>query len=153
MSDRFAERMTDRKVKSDTRVVAGLGAIYCAGVHRDRVRAALTSDASALGVYGRRAPVLCDECADHIRYAEKRRAYCPKEPKPFCAHCDTHCYRSEEAAWQRRMMRYAGPRSVFRGYAGPAVMHALEARKWRREAAHRRDQAPPGANTEDHTAG
>lgn len=137
MADRFAERMTDRQVRADTRIVSGLGAIYCAGNHPDRTRTKLESDASALGVYGRRVPVLCDECAAHLRYAEKRRAYCPRDPKPFCAHCDTHCYKVEESEWQRQMMRYAGPRSMFHGYAIPGIKHALEARKWRREMARR----------------
>jgi len=127
--------MSDEKVRSDTRIVAGLGAIYCAGNHRDRRRSPLVSDGAALGVYGRRVPRLCDECAEHIRYAEKRRAYCSRDPKPFCAHCDTQCYRADELAWQRQMMRYAGPRSMWHGYAIPGIKHALEARKWRKTMA------------------
>jgi len=80
MTGRFSERMRDKKVRNDTRIVAGLAAIYCAGNHRDRQRTPITSDASRLGVYGRRVPRLCEECAEHIRYAEKRRAYCPRNP-------------------------------------------------------------------------
>jgi hypothetical protein len=135
LSERFAERVRDTKVQGDIRIVSGLCAIYCAGNHRDRERTALVSDATTLGVYGRRVPRLCDECAEHIRYAEKRRAYCPRDPKPFCAHCDTHCYRTDESEWQRQMMRYAGPRSMWHGYAIPGIKHALEARKWRRTMA------------------
>jgi hypothetical protein len=135
MGDRFAERMADSHVRSDTRVVAGLATIYCRGTHADRSRMPLVSDAASCGVYGRRTPVLCAECADHIRYAEKRRAFCPKDPKPFCAHCDTHCYRPEEAEWQRQMMRYAGPRSMLHGYAIPGIKHALEARRWKKKMA------------------
>lgn len=133
MNERFADRMNDAKVRSDTRIVAGLGSIYCAGLHGERERSRLESDAATLGVYGRRVPKLCPECAEHIRYAEARRAFCPKDPKPFCAHCDSHCYKPDEAEWQRQMMRYAGPRSMFRGYAIPGVRHALEARKWRKK--------------------
>lgn len=111
---------------------------------------ALEGDASALGVYGHRAPVLCDECAAHIRYAEKRRAYCPKNPKPFCAHCDTQCYSADEVKWQRQMMRFAGPRSMWHGYAIPGIKHALEARKWRKEMARR--AAANAERTDDSTA-
>lgn len=137
MNEQFAQRMSVAEVRRDTRIVAGLGQIYCAGHHDRSARTALASDAVTLGVYGRRVPVLCPECAEHIRYAEQRRAHCPKDPKPFCSHCDTHCYRSDEAEWQRAMMRYAGPRSLFRGYAIPALRHALEARKVRKtNAAH-----------------
>lgn len=135
MNERFAERMKDAKVRADTRIVAGLGSIYCADHHGDRERVRLSSDATSLGVYGKRVPKLCDECAAHIRYAEARRAFCPKDPKPFCAHCDTHCYKADEAEWQRQMMRYAGPRSLVRGYAVPGMKHALEARKWRKKMA------------------
>lgn len=135
LSDRFAERVRDRNVQGDIRTVTGLCSIYCAGNHHDHERTPLVSDASALGVYGRRVPRLCDECAGHIRYAEKRRAYCPKDPKPFCAHCDTHCYKADESEWQRQMMRYAGPRSMWHGYAIPGIKHALEARKWRKTMA------------------
>lgn len=137
MSERFVERMRARDVRADTRIVAGLAGIYCAANHTDRERVPLQSDASVLGVYGRRVPRLCDECADHIRYAEKRRAFCPRDPKPFCAHCDTHCYKRDESEWQRVMMRYAGPRSMFHGYAIPGIKHALEARKWKRRMAGR----------------
>lgn len=132
MNERFAQKMSDSKVRSDTRVVAGLGGIYCEAHHGDRERTRIESDAATLGVYSKRTPVLCEECAEHIRYAERRRAYCPKDPKPFCAHCDTHCYHPDEAEWQRQMMRFAGPRSLLRGYAVPAMRHAMEASKHRK---------------------
>jgi len=129
--------MAEREVARDTRIVGGLTAIWCRGHHSDRERRSLESDGTALGVYRWRVPKLCDECAEHQRYAEKRRAYCPKDPKPFCAHCDTHCYASEEAEWQRQMMRYGGPRSAYQGYLIAGVRHRLEARKWRRIMAER----------------
>jgi hypothetical protein len=129
--------MADKQVRNDTRIVAGLAAIFCAANHREHGRTALQSDASVLGAYGRQVPVMCDECAEHIRYAEKRRAFCPRDPKPFCAHCDSQCYKPDELEWQRQMMRFAGPRSMWHGYAIPGIKHALEARKWRREMASR----------------
>lgn len=135
MNERFAERMRDGKVRQDTRIVAGLASIFCRGHHDDHDRPRLESDGASLGVYGRKAPRLCAECAAHIRYAEQRRAYCPKDPKPFCAHCDSHCYKRDEAEWQRQMMRYAGPRSLLSPYVIPAMRHAMEARRWRKTMA------------------
>lgn len=137
MNERFAEKMAEEQVRKDTHTVGDFVSIYCDGHHKDRERSAIVSDAAELGVYGNKPPVLCEECAEHLRYAEKRRAYCPKDPKPFCAHCDTHCYRSEERAWQQDMMRYAGPRSVWRGYAIQGMKHAVAARKHRIEAEQR----------------
>lgn len=132
MSEAFAERAQERKVRSDIRVVAGMAAIYCSAHHKGRPRAPLNSEAATVGVYGRDAPRLCEECAAHVRYAEKRRAFCPKDPKPFCAHCETHCYKPNEAAWQRQMMRFSGPRAVLHGFAIPAIKHAFASCKSRR---------------------
>lgn len=135
MNERFRERMQDPKVRSDITTLGDFTAIYCRGNHRDRDRIPFASDASALGAYDRKQLHLCEECAEHLRYGEKRRAYCPKDPKPFCAHCDTHCYGAEESAWQRQMMRYSGRRSALHGYAIAGIRHALEARALRRRAA------------------
>lgn len=132
-SPRFAERVASQGVAHDIRVVSGLIEIYCRGAHPDRPKSALDSAACRLGIYGGHVPKICEECADHARYAETRRAYCPKDPKPFCAHCDTHCYKSDEAEWERQVMRYAGPRSLFSRYAFDAIKHVRDSRRWRRE--------------------
>lgn len=139
MDERFTERMRDDKVRHDTAVLADFVQIWCDGHHADRSRRSARTDAAELGVYGRKTPSLCDECEAHLSYAEKRRAYCPKDPKPFCAHCDTHCYKSDERAWQQAMMRYSGPKSWRKGHAIDGIKHVIEARKWRRETARRQE--------------
>lgn len=136
MNDRFQTRVRDRKVRHDTRVLGDFVQIWCDGHHPNAKRAPVQTDGAVLGVYGRKRPVLCTECEAHLAYGEKRRAYCPKDPKPFCAHCDTHCYRSEEREWQRQMMRYSGPRSWRKGHAIDGIKHVLQARKFRRQQAH-----------------
>jgi hypothetical protein len=133
MNERFTTAMSDKKVRHDTVVVADFIEIWCDGHHAGRERTRVATDAAQLGVYGRKPPLLCEECAEHLAYAEKRRAYCPKDPKPFCAHCDTHCYRSDEREWQRQLMRYSGPKSWRKGHAIDGIKHVLHARKWRRE--------------------
>lgn len=137
MNDRFVTRMNDREVRHDTTVLADFVQIWCDGHHADVPRRLAETDAAELGVYGRKRPTLCAECEAHLAYAEKRRAYCPKDPKPFCAHCDTHCYKSDEREWQRDMMRYSGPKSWRKGHAIDGIKHVLEARKWRREMERR----------------
>lgn len=137
MSDRFAEHMSDKQVAHDCTVLADFVQIWCDGHHEDQTRKRAETDAARLGVYGRKTPNLCSECEAHLAYGEKRRAYCPKDPKPFCAHCDTHCYKSDERAWQQQMMRYSGPRSWRKGHAVDGVKHVLQARKWRKEIAKR----------------
>jgi hypothetical protein len=132
VSERFAERMSDPKVAHDVRVLADFVRIWCDGQHADLPRAAAATDAAALGIYARKRHVLCAECAAHLGYAEKRRAYCGQDPKPFCAHCDTQCYSASELEWQRGMMRYSGPRSWRHGHAIDGIRHLLEARRYRR---------------------
>jgi len=141
VNERFAEKMKDPKVVHDTKVLADFIQIWCDGHHKDRVRKLVETDGATLGIYGRKRPVLCEECQGHLDYAEKRRAYCPKDPKPFCANCDTHCYKSDEREWQRQMMRYSGPKSWRKGHAIDGIKHVLESRKYRKQAEARSKEA------------
>jgi len=135
VNDSFADKMNDRDVAHDVRVLGGFIQIWCDGSHEDLERSRVDTRGAVLGVYGRKIPRLCPDCEAHLAYGEMRRAYCPKDPKPFCAHCDTHCYRPEEREWHRQMMRYSGPKSWRKGYAIDGIKHALEARKYRKMAA------------------
>ena len=134
MHDRFAERITEPEAAADARLLGDFTGIYCRGNHRDAVRSSLQSDGVEAGVYGRKPPVVCDGCAELLRYAEQRRAYCPKDPKPFCSNCDTHCYKTAMREHMRDVMRYAGPRSMFHGYAIQGFRHLLASRAARKAA-------------------
>lgn len=132
MQERFIERVHDSAVAHDLGVLAHFVGIYCDGHHRDRDRAPFVTDGSTQGVYARRYH-LCAECTAHLAYAEKRRAYCSHDPKPYCAHCPTQCYRAEEQEWQRTMMRYSGQRSWYRGHLRDGVRHMVEGMRWQRD--------------------
>lgn len=134
MSTTFQERMKDRKVAKDVRTLADLIEIYCVRHHSEVPRMSAVTDAVRLGVYRKKTPALCPECEAHLAYGEKRRAFCPKDPKPFCANCDVHCYRSEEREWERQMMRYSGPRSMLRGHAIDGIKHVVETKRHKRAA-------------------
>lgn len=140
MTDRFVARMRDRQVVHDTRLLGDFAKIYCRGNHGGVERHALTSDAATLGVYGRRPPVVCDDCGELLRYAEKRRAFCPLDPKPFCSYCETHCYEPDMREHMREVMRYAGPRAIVRGHALDSIKHLAEGRRARRAAAARQER-------------
>ncbi len=152
MNDRFTLAMENPTIRHDVRVLGDFVAIWCDGHHGEQVRLRATTPAAAMGVYGRKVPTLCTECESHLAYGEKRRAYCPKDPKPFCAHCDTHCYLSSEAEWQREMMRYSGPKSWRKGHAIDGLKHALQARAFRRQMA---EKAAPteSATVAEHSKG
>lgn len=136
MQEKFVNRMADAHVASDTRLLGDFSVIYCRGKHTQARRAPLESDGATLGVYGRKAPVVCEECAELLRYAEKRRAYCPKDPKPFCSYCDTHCYTASMREQMRDVMRYAGPRSMFSRHFFAGIKHVIDGRRARAAAAH-----------------
>jgi len=133
VNEKFVAKMDDKQVRHDTVVLADFIAIWCDSHHRELVRRTVQTDGAQLGIYGRKTPVLCEECETHLAYAEKRRAYCPKDPKPFCAYCDTHCYKSDEREWQREMMRYSGPKSWRKGHLIDGIKHVLDGRTYRKQ--------------------
>lgn len=133
-SDRFAEKMRERDVAKDTKLLGDFTAIYCKGNHRDATRSPIRTDGAALGVYGSKPPVVCAQCEALLAYSEKRRAFCPKDPKPFCNYCDTHCYKSDMLEYMRDVMRYAGPRSMLHGYAIEGIQHLLAGRAAKKAA-------------------
>jgi hypothetical protein len=141
LNEKFVTAMQDREVVHDTIVIADFIQIWCDGHHRELERHVPQTAGAQLGIYGRKKLMLCDECEAHLDYAEKRRAYCPKDPKPFCANCDTHCYKSDEREWQRQMMRYSGPKSWRKGHAIDGIKHVLETRKYRKQAEARTREA------------
>ena len=154
MNDRFGEKLADSVVVHDITTLADFIQIYCDGHHANAVRRPVETDAAKLGIYKRKRPVLCTECEAHLAYAEKRRAYCNQDPKPFCAYCEVHCYKSDEREWQRQMMRYSGPKSWRKGHAIDGIKHVLDGRKYRKlaqakAAAAEKTAAPAAQNQEE----
>ena len=57
----------------------------------------------------------CDDCAQLLDYARRRLATCPfGEEKPACNNCQVHCYSASQRERVRVVMRYAGPRMLYR---------------------------------------
>ncbi|MBO5588398.1 MAG: nitrous oxide-stimulated promoter family protein [Anaerovibrio sp.] len=58
---------------------------------------------------------LCHECQDLLDYVKKRVAVCPRMgEKTFCSACNTHCYAPNRRERIRMIMRYSGPKMMFR---------------------------------------
>ncbi|CAG37229.1 hypothetical protein DP2500 [Desulfotalea psychrophila LSv54] len=58
---------------------------------------------------------ICAECAELLAYAHKRLDGCKYgEDKTTCGKCRTHCYRPEMRMKICKVMRYSGPRMLFR---------------------------------------
>ncbi|MFZ5945483.1 MAG: nitrous oxide-stimulated promoter family protein [Bacillota bacterium] len=58
---------------------------------------------------------LCSDCWELALYAEKRRKYCPKIPKPACKKCDTPCYAPKYKEKIRKIMKFSGIYYIKRG--------------------------------------
>ena len=62
-------------------------------------------------------------------YANSRSDKCPfMESKTFCSNCRVHCYNPEMRAKIREVMRFSGPRMIFR-HPISAIFHVIEAKK------------------------
>ncbi len=69
---------------------------------------------------------LCDECREFMDYAEVRLEKCPYgEDKPTCSNCPIHCYKPARRDQAKAIMRYAGPRMIFR-HPWLAITHKLD---------------------------
>jgi hypothetical protein len=72
---------------------------------------------------------LCAECAELVEYAAARLDKCPfQEDKTTCSKCPVHCYRPGMRERIREVMRFAGPRMVYR-HPILALFHLLDGRR------------------------
>ncbi|HEY5716625.1 MAG TPA: nitrous oxide-stimulated promoter family protein [Psychromonas sp.] len=69
--------------------------------------------------------VPCALCAEFLLYANEKLDRCPYgQKKPTCNKCPIHCYKKERREQARRIMRYAGPRMLFK-HPILAIKHLL----------------------------
>ncbi len=73
--------------------------------------------------------VLCNDCQALLEYARERLGKCPyQEQKPTCAKCPIHCYKPEMREKVREVMKYSGPRMVYR-HPVQAIRHFVDGRR------------------------
>jgi len=59
--------------------------------------------------------LLCSSCTSLLEYALTKLANCMLQPdKPVCSNCTIHCYIPQQREAIRRVMRFSGPRLMFR---------------------------------------
>jgi hypothetical protein len=69
---------------------------------------------------------LCSDCTELLDYARERLDRCPfQESKTTCAKCPVHCYRPAMRERIRAVMRYAGPRMLWR-HPVLALLHLVD---------------------------
>lgn len=127
--------MPDR-IADEKKVVALMIRMYCRRHCRQQGRTAKTDPA---GQTGRTADTnkadrtgarhssrpICPECAALLDYAHRRLDSCRfGNGKPSCRKCPVHCYRADMRERIRTVMRWAGPRMIFR-HPMAATRHML----------------------------
>jgi len=72
---------------------------------------------------------LCEDCAALLTYATRRLDRCVfGDDKPTCANCTVHCYSAAMRDEVRAVMRYAGPRMLWR-HPVLALWHLVDGRR------------------------
>lgn len=72
---------------------------------------------------------LCPECEELMDYALKRLDKCPfQEGKTTCAKCPVHCFKPAMRERIRAVMRYSGPRMIFR-HPILTIWHLIDGRR------------------------
>lgn len=71
---------------------------------------------------------LCNECLKLFEYAVGKMKACRFQPsKPVCSTCSIHCYEPKMRRKIRAVMRFAGPRMIFR-HPWTAFLYILKKR-------------------------
>lgn len=101
-------KFMDPRLDRERRTIEAMIVCYCRGHH------------------GTQAD-LCADCEALLDYATLRLQRCPfGENKPTCVKCPIHCYQPEVRARVKDVMRYAGPRMIWR-HPILALRHWLDA--------------------------
>ncbi len=102
------------RLARESKTVAAMLRLYCRDHH---------------GAVPRDANRLCAACAGLAGYARQRLAHCTYgDAKPTCAACPIHCYGRSQREAMRSVMRYAGPRMLWR-HPLLALAHLLDGRR------------------------
>jgi len=102
------DRPTTPRLLRELETIEAMTRIYCADHHRTAQP--------------------CADCRALMTYAAKRLAVCTfGEEKPVCAKCQVHCYGKAMREKVRVVMRYAGPRMIWR-HPWLALMHVVDKR-------------------------
>ena len=102
------------EIQKDTDKLVRFLSMYCDAHHGHRNRDVFIFNYSRLSPKVSKGPELCEECESLLRHAIVMRVQCHLDPKPKCRHCPEHCYRPLYRDQMETVMKYAGPRSLFR---------------------------------------
>lgn len=71
----------------------------------------------------------CEHCRQFVAYAEQKLDRCVYgQNKPACKHCPIHCYKPEQKHQAQQIMRYSGPKMLFK-HPILAIKHLIKSSK------------------------
>ncbi|MFH0942310.1 MAG: nitrous oxide-stimulated promoter family protein [Chloroflexota bacterium] len=111
LNPRFNEVVSplNSRIARESKTIEAMVSLYCRSHHQPRG--------------------LCLECAALLDYALARLKKCKfQEDKPTCAKCPVHCYKPDMREKTRAVMRYSGPRMIYR-YPVLALRHIVDGRR------------------------
>lgn len=93
----------------DINIIGRFTEVWCAGhSHPERNKVNIADNPGSF--------LLCQECAEFLKYAAARRLNCPIEAeKPSCKHCRIHCYAPKQREMVRKIMAWSGRKMILRG--------------------------------------
>lgn len=101
------------RLRGETETIRAMVRLYCRAHHPNDVN---PDDPDRV----------CPACRSFLDYALKRLACCPYgEEKPVCEKCRIHCYKPAERETAREVMRWAGPRLIWR-HPVMAIRHVFD---------------------------
>ncbi|MGC8638605.1 MAG: nitrous oxide-stimulated promoter family protein [Isosphaeraceae bacterium] len=101
--------VSSRRLLREKRTIEAMLRVYCRGRHR--------------------STGLCPECRELLDYAYCRLDRCPfGAEKPTCVNCPIHCYKPAMRQSIQGVMRYAGPRLIFR-HPILSILHLIDGRR------------------------
>ena len=102
-----------KRLTNEFKTITAMLQIYCNAHHSD----------------SKKGSTLCPECKELQQYAQKRLNSCPFQgDKPTCANCQIHCYKKSMRSRIQAVMRYAGPRMMYK-HPIMALRHLLDSKR------------------------
>ena len=99
--------LAERRIAREDRTIAAMTDLYCRAHHAP-------------------GDGLCAECQGLLDYARQRLDRCPfRADKPTCNQCTVHCYSRAMRERVVAVMRFAGPRMIYR-HPWLAVRHLID---------------------------
>ena len=99
------------RIKREKKTINKMVRVYCKGKHKTK------------------GNLLCNDCGEFLSYAFMRLDKCPfQEEKSTCGKCLVHCYTPDMREKAKKIMRYSGPRLIYRSPI-LALHHVFDGRK------------------------